>query len=73
MDLRTEHRKKLDARNLALYNEYNQLMAQDGAMAGVVTEFIMKKYNIFGASTVWLIRKDVAKKLGHKLKENRKK
>lgn len=62
-DLRTPKRKARDERDQMIYSDYNEMMAQKGAMSSVVTQKLMEKYNIKGQSTIWLIRKAIENNL----------
>lgn len=52
-----------EARDLALYNEYNELVSVGGQSKTLVTEHLMKKYNIHSQATVYVIRDRVEKRL----------
>lgn len=52
-----------EARDLAIYNEYNSLMTVDGQSKTVVTEHLMKKYGIHSQGTIYLIRRRVEERL----------
>lgn len=54
-------RKKLE-RDEKVYNDYNELMAEPGAMSTAVTDFIMELHGIASRSTVWQIVKRVREK-----------
>lgn len=49
-------------REQEISNEYDSLLSEPGAMKTPVEEFLMRKYNIHSRSTIWLIRKRVAKR-----------
>lgn len=61
--IKTEFRIKKEARELAIYNEYNELMAQPGAMATEVDKYLTEKYGFGSKGTIWVIRKRVEKRL----------
>lgn len=61
--IKTEFRLKKEARELAIYYEYNELMAQPGAMATAVDKYLTQKYGFGSESTIWFIRKRVEKRL----------
>lgn len=61
--IKTEFRIRKEARELAIYNEYNVLMAQPGAMATAVDKYLTQKYGFGSESTIWFIRKRVEKRL----------
>ena len=44
--LKTEFQLEKEAKEMAIYNEYNELMKQPGAMATAVDEHLMKKYTV---------------------------
>lgn len=60
---RTPCQTEREARDMAIYNEYNELMTVAGQSKTVVTEHLMKKYGIHSYGTIYLIRKRVEKKL----------
>lgn len=62
--LKTEFRLKKEARELEIYNEYNQMKAQPGAMTTAVNKFLVQKHELGSETTVWAIRKRVEKRLG---------
>lgn len=61
--IKTKFRLKKEARELAIYNEYNELMAQPEAMATAVDKYLTQKYGFGSKSTIWSIRKRVEKRL----------
>lgn len=61
--IKTEFRLKKEARELAIFSEYNELMAQPGAMATAVDKYLTQKYGFGSESTIWFIRKRVEKRL----------
>ncbi|MEZ3440168.1 hypothetical protein [Alistipes sp.] len=61
--LKTEYQAEKQERELAIYNEYNELMAQPGAMATAVSEHLMRKYGFHAKSTIFFIRKRVERRL----------
>lgn len=61
--IKTPFRIKKEARELAIYNEYNELMSQPGAMATAVDRHLTEKYGFGAESTIWFIRKRVEKRL----------
>lgn len=62
-DLTTEYHQKKEAKELAIFNDWTEMMAQPGAMSTTVDETIMSKYDIYSAATVWRIRQRVSKRL----------
>lgn len=52
-----------EARDLAIYNEYNSLMTVEGQSKTVVTEHLMKKYGIHSQGTIYLIRRRVEERM----------
>lgn len=63
MIFKTPCQTEREARDLAIYNEYNALIAVEGQSKTLVTEHLMKKYDIHSAGTIYLIRRRVEKKL----------
>lgn len=61
--LQTPFRKDKEAREKAIYEEYNKMMEEPGAQATAVNDFIMKKYGIYSVSTLYNIRKRVESQL----------
>lgn len=61
-----------EARDLAIYNEYNSLMTVGGQSKTVVTEHLMKKYGIHSQGTIYLIRRRVEERLKSKEVNNGK-
>lgn len=61
-----------EARDLAIYNEYNSLMTVEGQSKTVVTEHLMKKYGIHSQGTIYLIRGRVEERLKSKEVNNGK-
>ena len=60
---KTTFRLEKEAKELKIYNEYNALMAVDGQSKTGVTDFLMRKYGIHSASTIYNIRERVAQRL----------
>jgi hypothetical protein len=58
---KTEWRINKDAQELAIYNEWNELMAQPGAMASAVGRHLTQKYGFGSETTIWFIHKRVEK------------
>jgi len=61
--IKTPFRIRKEARELAIYNEWNELMRQPGAMASAVDSYLREKYDLGADSTVWAIRKRVGRRL----------
>lgn len=61
--LKTNYQLEKETKELAICNEWNELIKQPGAMATAVAEHLMKKYEIYSKSTIWFIRKRVEKRL----------
>lgn len=57
---KTDCRKEREARDRAIYNEYNALMSVKGQSSTLVTQHLMKKYNIHSTGTIYVIRRRVA-------------
>ncbi len=60
---KTECQIEREKRDLAIYNEYDELMAVKGQSRTLVTEHLMKKYGIHSAGTIYVIRRRVAARL----------
>ena len=52
MIFKTPCQTERETRDLAIYNEYNALIAVEGQSKTLVTEHLMKKYNIHSAGTI---------------------
>lgn len=62
-DLRfTDAEKERYNRDLAIYNEYNRLVAEGGRKTKI-NAFLMEKYNIKAEGTLYTIRKRVEERL----------
>lgn len=57
MELRTKAKLARQERDKKVLDEWNEMMAQPGAMASRVNEIIAKKYGFASVSSVWLARK----------------
>ncbi len=60
---KTDCQKEREERDLAIYNEYAALMSVEGQSKTLVTEHLMKKYNIHSQGTIYVIRRRVEKLL----------
>jgi hypothetical protein len=60
---RTQLQQEREQRDLDIFNEYNSLMKIEGQSKTLVTEHLMRKYNIHSAGTIYVIRKRVENKL----------
>lgn len=60
---KTECQIEREKRDLAIYNEYDELMAVKGQSRTLVTEHLMKKYGIHSAGTIYVIRRRVEARL----------
>lgn len=58
-----------EERDLAIYNEYNQMTSINGQSKILVIEHLMKKFGIHSASTIYVIRQRVEKRLQAQRKE----
>ena len=63
MIFKTPCQTEREARDLAIYNEYNALIAVEGQSKTLVTEHLMKKYKLEIGGTIYLIRCRVVKYL----------
>lgn len=62
-DLRTPHVIEREARELAIYNEFQELSNIPGAMKSQITRLLNEKYKIRSTATLHLIRKRVKARL----------
>ena len=60
---KTDCQKEREERDLAIYNEYTELMSIEGQSKTLVTEYLMKKYGIHSQGTIYVIRRRVEAKL----------
>lgn len=60
---KTECQAEREKRDLAIYNEYQELVSVEGQSRTLVVEYLMKKYNIHSAGTVYLIRRRVEERI----------
>ena len=67
--LRTQCQEDRDARDLAIFNEYNELTSVDGQSKSRVVEHLMKKHNIHSPGTIYVIRQRVADRLAKEQKQ----
>ena len=54
---KTAYQEEQEAKDMAIYNEWNELMSVPGQSATGVTQHLMQKYNIHSSSTIWVMRK----------------
>lgn len=59
----TDLQDERNARDLAIYNEYNTLAAIDGQSKTQINKFLMEKYNLHSNGTLYAIRKRVEERL----------
>lgn len=52
-----------EARDLAIYNEYQKLMEVEGQSKTLAKEFLMKKHGIHSTATIYVILNRVEKRL----------
>lgn len=64
--LKSEYRKEREKRDLAIYQEYLEMMSIEGQSKMLVTQHLMKKYNVHSSGTIYLIRKRVEDMMKHK-------
>lgn len=60
---KTPYQVEQEAKDMAIYSEWNELMKVPGQSRTGVTQHLMQKFNIHSASTIWFIRKRVEKRL----------
>ena len=58
---KTAYQEEQEAKDMAIYNEWNELMSVPGQSATGVTQHLMQKYNIHSSSTIWVMRKRAEK------------
>lgn len=60
---KTVYQLEKEAKDMAIYKEWNELMQVPGQSATGVTQHLMQKYNIHSASTIWVMRQRAEKRL----------
>lgn len=63
---KTECQKEREKRDLAIYNEYNEMMSVDGQSKTLVVQHLMKKYGVHSQGTIYVIRRRVEDMLNQK-------
>ncbi len=53
---KTAYKAEQEAKDLAVYNEWNELMKVPGQSATGVAQHLMQKHGIHSQSTIWLMR-----------------
>lgn len=54
---KTAYQEEQEAKDMAIYNEWNELMQLPGQSATAVAQHLMQKYNIHSQSTIWVMRR----------------
>lgn len=60
---KTECQKEREKRDMAICNEYDELMEVKGQSKTLVIEHLMKKYGIHSQATIYVIRRRVEERL----------
>lgn len=63
MTLKTKHQQITEAREAAIYKEWNRLRANPNSMKTAIAEALMEKYGIYSRATVYQIVKRVEKRM----------
>jgi hypothetical protein len=61
--IKTEFQLEKETKDMVVYTELCELMKEPGAMATAVGKYLCEKHNIYGLSTIWVIKKRVEKRL----------
>ncbi|MGN0207583.1 MAG: hypothetical protein ACI4BC_10085 [Muribaculaceae bacterium] len=61
--VKTKLQEKREARDLAIYNEYNALAANPEQSKEELNKYLMEKYGIHSTGTLYIIRKRVEERL----------
>ena len=61
--MKTPLQEKREARDLAIYNEYNALAANPEQSREELNRYLMEKYGIHSTGTLYLIRRRVENRL----------
>ncbi len=67
--VKTVLQEKREARDLAIYNEYNALASNPEQSKEELNRYLMEKYNIHSTATLYLIRKRVEERLNAQKQE----
>lgn len=57
------------SRDLAIFNEYNALVAVEGQSRTEVNKYLMRKYDLHSTGTVYTIIKRVKERINHQKQE----
>lgn len=68
--VKTKYQIDKEARERAIYDDFNELMKQPGAMATAVTDHLMKKYNLHSRSSIWQARTRTQLRIDEQLKKD---
>ena len=60
---KTACQKEREQRDRSIYEEYNKLVSVEGQSKSAVVEYLMNKYKIHSAGTIYVIRQRVEKRL----------
>lgn len=60
---KTACKEEREARDLAIYKEWNELVSIDGQSKTRVIDFLMDKYGIHSPGTIYVIRQRVEQRL----------
>lgn len=52
-EFKTEHQRKKEAREDALYAEYVELTSDPAKSKMAINEYLMKKYDVYGVATLY--------------------
>lgn len=63
---KTECQTERENRDMAIFNEYNELMSVEGQSKTLVNEHLMKKYGVHSVGTIYTIRRRVQERLDRK-------
>lgn len=61
--IKTPFQLEKEKKDLEIYNAYNELKSQPGAMATAIDKVICERFGLFAPSTIWAVRKRVEKRL----------
>lgn len=60
---KTPYQVEQEAKDMAIYNEWNELMKVPGQSRTGVTQHLMHKYSIHAQSTIWMMRRRAEQRL----------
>jgi hypothetical protein len=66
---KTNYQLEKEAKDMAIYQEWNELMQVPEQSATAVTQHLMQKYGIHSLSTIWVMRQRAEQRLKNEGKQ----